>query len=257
VAPANSSSPDDAIYTLDVDELRTGKSYVIMAAGVVGGSPAFDLYINENGRDRAQTAGTVDLALFHGSPNAPEVDVQLPAGPVIFDNIEFGEFSNYLSVPPSEYVIQLTPSNDNSTVVKSYVADISGLSGQAATVFASGYLNGDPGFEVWVALADGTTFPLPEFVNTNELDNKLASLQLAPNPASEETYLRLELNEPEALRYRLFDAAGRLALEGELGWLNAGEAVQRIELGALASGMYYLELRSDSGVRTTRLAIQR
>ncbi len=257
VAAANSTSSSDAIYTLDVDGLETGKSYVIMAAGVVGGTPSFGLFISENGRDRALTAGTVDLALFHGSPDAPEVDVQLPAGPVIFDNIEFGEFSNYLSVPPSEYVIQLTPSNDNATIVKSYVADIAGLTGQAATVFASGYLSGDPGFEVWVALADGTTFPLPEFVNTNELDDKLASVQLAPNPASEETWLRLALNESEALRYRLFDATGRLAQEGELGSLPAGETVQRLDVSALSAGMYYLELRSDAGVRSVKLAIQR
>lgn len=257
VAPANSQSAAESIYTLDVPEVETGKAYVITAAGSLDGSPAFGLFINENGRFRGQSAGSADIALFHGAPDAPEVDVKLAGGPVIFDNIAFGEYSDYLSVPAAEYVIQVTPFNDNNTVVATYTADLSSLGGQAATVFASGFLASEPGFEVWVALTDGTTFPLPLFVSTNELDRKIASLQMAPNPAASETYLRLELTETEALRYRVHDAAGRLVLEGDLGTVGAGEVAQRIDLSGLNTGLYRLEIQSDAGVRTTQFVVQR
>ncbi len=258
IAPGTSTSVDDAIYTLPIDRLETGKSYVIMAAGVVG-SPAtpFELYVNENGRNRAVNSTEVDLALFHGSPDAPAVDVKLSTGPVLFDNISFGDFSSYISVPPSEYIVQVTPADDNNTVIQSYRADVSTLGGQAATIFASGFFGGgQPGLEVWVALADGNTFPLPVFVNTNELAAKLASLQLSPNPAIDNVLVRFEMNEAEALRYNIRDLAGRLVLEGDFGLVSEGEFAQQLNLAGVPSGMYQLEIVSDAGVRVEKFVVQ-
>ncbi|MCS6929986.1 MAG: DUF4397 domain-containing protein [Saprospiraceae bacterium] len=258
VAPANSTSVGQAIYSLSIPRLETGKDYVIMAAGVVG-SPTrpFQLYINENGRRRSASSTTVDLALFHGSPNAPAVDVQVAGGPIVFDNIAFGEFSSYITAPATNFIVQLTPANDNTTIIQSYRADLSTLGAQAGVVFASGFLNGTPGFEVWVALANGTTFPLPVFVRTNELGERLVSLQLAPNPAVHETWMRLELSEPTPLRYAIRDLTGRLLYEGDLGNLPAGPFAQRIDVGNLPSGIYQLELRSENSIQTRKFIVQR
>jgi len=120
VAPQNSSSINDGIYTLPVSALSTGKSYTIMASGVVGGNPGFELAVNDNARFRALNTNNTEFSAFHGSPDAPEVDVTLFNGPVLIDNLQFGEFSPYLSVPASDYVISVTPANDNNTVVQSY-----------------------------------------------------------------------------------------------------------------------------------------
>jgi len=258
VAGENSTNIDDAIYTLPLNGLETGKSYIIMASGVVGGTPGFELIVNENGRVRAQNASNAEFTVFHGAPDAPEVDVTLFGGPVLVDNISFGEFANYLSVPASDYVISVTPADNNNVVVQSYSAPLSGLEGQAFTVFASGYLTGQqPGFELWVALSDGLTFPLPIFVSTNELDNKLSDLNLSPNPASQELTVRLNLTEPAELRYAVRDVAGRMVMEGELGQLSAGEYAQRLEVGQLSAGMYLLEIRSEAGLRTQKFVVQR
>jgi len=173
------------------------------------------------------------------------------------DNLEFAEFSGYLSVPATDYVISVTPANDNNTVVQSYSAPLTGLEGQAFTVFASGLLNGSPSFGLWVALTDGTTFPLPVFVSTNELNSKIASLTLAPNPATDELWVRLSLTESESLRYAVRDVTGRLMLEGDFGQLTAGEFAQRVEVGQLAAGMYQLEISSDAGIRTQKFVVQR
>ncbi|MBK9336838.1 MAG: DUF4397 domain-containing protein [Lewinellaceae bacterium] len=258
VAPGNSSSVGDAIYTLPIPGLAIGKNYVIMAAGVVGDpTTPFQLYVNADGRERSQSAATVDLALFHGAPDAPEVDVQVPGGSILFDDIAFGEFSNYISVPAGNYTIQVTPANDNSTIVQSYTADVSSLGGEAATVFASGFLSSQPGFEVWVALADGTTFPLPVFVSANELDDKLQSLHLAPNPAVSETWVRFDLTENTNLTYAVRDVTGRMAAEGDFGMVPAGPFAQRIEVGTLPAGMYNLEIRSENGVQVKKFVVQR
>jgi hypothetical protein len=258
VAPDNSAAIDDAIYTLSVPGLETSKTYVIMAAGVVGGSPAFGLVVNENGRDRALNSENAEFSVFHGSPDAPAVDIKLLNGPVIVNNISFGEFSDYLSVPATDYVISVTPADDNNTIVQSYFAPLSGLQNQAFTVFASGFLGGQqPDFEVWVALTDGTTFPLPVYLSSNELDAKLESLRLAPNPATSEVWVRLLLSEGESLRYAVRDVAGRLMLEGDFGQVAAGEFAQRVEVGQLAAGMYQLEILSDAGQRTQKFVVQR
>ena len=259
VAPGNGTSVGDAIYSLPIARLETGKDYIVMAAGVVG-SPTrpFQLYVNENGRRRSASAAIVDLSLFHGSPDAPAVDVQLAGGgPIIFNDVAFGNFSPYFSAPVGSYVIQVTPANDNTNIVESYLAVISTLGGQAAVVFASGFLSGTPGFGVWVALPNGSTFPLPVFVRTNDLEDRLLALQLAPNPAVHETWARFELSEPTPLRYAVRDFTGRLLLEGNLGLLPAGPFAERIEVGKLPAGTYQFEIRSDNGIQVRKFMVQR
>jgi hypothetical protein len=258
VAPANSGSVDDAIYTLPVAGLERGKSYVIMAAGVVGNATTpFELYVNDKGRVRAESPTNVDLALFHGSPDAPAVDVQLPGGTVLFNDVSFGSFTDYLSVPAASYVVQITPANDNNTIVKNYLADLSGAAGRAATVYASGYLGGQPGFETWVAFADGTTFPLPEVVSTNELANGLSDLSLSPNPTVDEIQVQFNLNQSEALRYAVRDNVGKLMSEGDFGTVSTGEFAQKIRVDNLPAGMYQLEIRSDAGIQTRKFVVQK
>jgi 5,10-methylene-tetrahydrofolate dehydrogenase/methenyl tetrahydrofolate cyclohydrolase len=257
VAPENSSSVDDGIYTLPIAGLETGKSYIIMAAGIVGGSPGFELVVNDNARSRALNSANVEFTAFHGSPDAPEVDVTLFGGPVLIDNLEFGEFSDYLSVPAAEYLISVTPSNDNNTVVESYIASLAGLEGQAFTVFASGSLGSSPSFGLWAAFTNGLTFPLPVFVRTNELESKLSAMQLSPNPATEDLWVRLTLTESESLRYAVRDLTGRLIMEGDFGQVAEGDFAQQVNLGQLASGMYQMEIRSDAGLRTQKFVVQR
>jgi hypothetical protein len=200
----------------------------------------------------------VALNLFHGSPDAPGVDVKLPGGPVVFDNVDYSEFTTYVQVPAAEYLLDLTPANDNSNVLVTYRANLTTLGGQAATAFASGFFGGaTPGFEVWVALTDGTTFPLPVVVNTNELDNKLQSVKVSPNPVSDNMMLQLSLSEQEALRYGIRDVTGRLMQEGDFGTVQAGDFAQRLDVSTLPAGFYQLELVSDGGVRALKFAVQR
>lgn len=158
VAPANSTSAADAIATFPV-QFEDGKTYVVVAAGVVGSTPGFNLFVNDMGQETV-VDGNVGILFFHGSPDAPEVDI-VAGGSPIFDDVSFGGFSGYLEVPAASYDLDVTPGNDNSTVVASYIADLSFWSGRTATVFASGFLGGGtPGFEPWVALDNGGTFPL-------------------------------------------------------------------------------------------------
>jgi hypothetical protein len=260
VAPSTSSTVDDAIYTLDVPGLETGKTYIIMAAGVVGNMDTpFDLYINENGRYQSTTGSGVDLILFHGSPDAPGVDVQVQGGtPILFDDVFFGEYSEYINVPAASYILDVTPSDNNDAVVLYSFADLTPIDGQSATVFASGYLGGDsPVIEIWVALADGTTFPLTPYLDANDLEGTLSQMRLSPNPATDRLNVQFDLEESKNLRYRIRDINGRMVQEADWGTMGSGFYTQEVQLSDLQNGFYILEILSENGMKSTKFVVQK
>lgn len=184
-APGASAS-DPAIYSQTLPALATDSSYVVIASGVVGSgfavnpnsiSTAFELKLLAPARRSSFNSGKVEFAVFHGATDAPAVDVNLTGGSTLVPNAQYGAGSAYLSVDPTWYAIDIAAAG-TSTVVASYVADLSSLSGGAAVVFASGFLapaanNNGPAFGLFAALADGTVIELPqqEFAKVQVLHN--------------------------------------------------------------------------------------
>lgn len=74
----------------------------------------------------------------HLSPDAPPVDV-LVNGAVVLQDVPFTAFSNYLELDAGSYEIQVTPANDNATVVID--EDVTVSAGVAYTVIATGLLD--------------------------------------------------------------------------------------------------------------------
>jgi hypothetical protein len=256
VAPGNSVSSEDVIATFDV-MLDNNSTYVVIAKGILGDDTTpFGLAINDMGQTAAATGSGVDLLLYHGSPDAPEVDV-LAGETVLYDNVAFDGFSaGYLNVPAAEYILDITPSEDNSNIVASYSADITSLDGGAAVVFASGLFSGnDPAFAVWVALPDGTTFALPLATSTNELERIVEEFSMAPNPAREQTLITFGLSESTDLNMAVFGLNGQLHKTLDLGTLPKGQHTQRVELNELPAGQYVISLISSKGVMAKKLII--
>ncbi|HWB62040.1 MAG TPA: DUF4397 domain-containing protein, partial [Chitinophagales bacterium] len=188
VAPKNSTSVADTIKSFAVGPLTTDSNYIVVASGVVANgfaanpnslSTSFTLKVITD----AVTAGSgqnVSLGVFHGATDAPGVDVKVTNGPALVTNIEYGSFAGYLSVPATWYPISIYPTGAN-TAVANYVADLSGLSGGAAVVIASGFLNpsannNGPAFGLFAVLTDGTVIELPA--------QTFANVQIAHNCAA-------------------------------------------------------------------------
>lgn len=175
IAPGNSLSSADALVTYNLN-LENNQSYIAIAKGVLtplnfapnpdGNSTGFDLHIIASAETTSGSQNTVKLNVFHGSTDALTVDVKLAGGPVLIDNLQYGASTNYLSVAPATYFLEITPGNDNNTVVAAYTANLSTLAGQAITLFASGFLNpadnqnGEP-FGLFACLTNGTVIALP------------------------------------------------------------------------------------------------
>jgi hypothetical protein len=109
-------------------------------------------------------SGDVDLLAFHGAPDAPAVDVLAAGVGPVFQDLAFKNFSaDYVPVPAASYTLLITPAGMNETVVARFTADLSGLGGGAAIVFASGYLSAMSKideFGLFVAFSDGTVAEL-------------------------------------------------------------------------------------------------
>jgi hypothetical protein len=160
VALDSSTSVASAIYNQTVN-FATGKSYGVFASGIVGNATTpFTLLANE-ARQVSVNTDNVEVNVLHGSTDAPAVDVDavFVANNVVA-NLAYGNFTGYLSLPPAKYDLAVRAAG-NASVVASFRADLSGLQGKTATVFASGLLAGTPGFGLFAVLADGTVLALP------------------------------------------------------------------------------------------------
>ncbi|TXB63618.1 DUF4397 domain-containing protein, partial [Phaeodactylibacter luteus] len=261
VALGNSTSADDALAVFEDIRFEDGMQYIVTATGIVGNADTpFDLAVF----DMAQTtaaAGGVDLLLYHGAPDAPEVDVVADGAGVLFDDVAYGSYQGYINVPAGSYRLNVTPAGDNNTIVAAYDADLSGLEGGAATVFATGLLGvaeGDEAFAVWAALPDGTTFPLTVVVRTQDLSSEVRSFELFPNPVSgTEVSVQFDLSEGMRAEERIIDAAGKLVSRADLGAMAAGQHTRILSIGQLPAGVYTYNLVSAQGVLSRRFVVAR
>ena len=145
------------------------ETYVAMAAGdPLGreGQPAFGLAVTDMGRVAAEAPENAEFLVVHGSPDAPTVDIVARGVGTLVDDLSYPEYAeDYLSVAPGDYIIDITPGDDDTTVVASFQADLSEAAGAALVVAASGFLapadEADPSFGLLAVFADGTTALLP------------------------------------------------------------------------------------------------
>ena len=193
VAPPNSTSVSQAIATFSVGPLSADSSYIVVASGVLdtmsfAANPeqinrSFTLDVIAHALTASPNPANVALGVFHGSTDAPAVDVDLTGGATLVSNIAYGQFQGYLSVPATWYPISIAPAG-SSTYVANYTADLSSLADSAVVVLASGFLDSTVGhygsFELIAVLANGTVINLPL-----QQQSLVQVIHNAPDPAAD------------------------------------------------------------------------
>jgi Domain of unknown function (DUF4397)/Secretion system C-terminal sorting domain len=272
IAPPNSSSAGEALLTFDNVVYEDDKRYVVSVNGVVDpaafqGVPAsadIQAVVIEPALTSA-SAGQFAVAVVHGSPDAPEVDVVVngTTQPLI-DNLIFGAATPFIEVPSATYILNITPSNDNATIVASYRAPLNSLPVTAATVFASGFLNPanqtgtTNAFGLWAALpAGGPLVPLELVdVSTNDLLNQ-ANVQVWPNPVSDAFTVQYDITTGGPLTFSMTDIRGVEMLHTERSNVQAGAQAERIDVSQLPNGVYFLRMQTAQAQGTIRVVVQR
>lgn len=107
---------------------------LVLAAAVFG-----SMVVASAGVAAAQNQTDADVRVIHAVPDAPAVDVYVD-DELVYEDVEFGNASDYESVPTGNQTVTVTPANDSDTVV--FEDEIEVESGQA-TVAVGGELTED------------------------------------------------------------------------------------------------------------------
>ena len=258
IAPSTSADVSESIATYPFT-LAEGETYIAIATGITGLSstvfnpaPAFNLAVYDMGREVASAPSNTDVLVYHGSTDAPTVDVAevgVGAG-IIVDGASYGDFAGYLELGTDDY--QLAVQDDANTVtVATYEAPLSslGLDGAALTVMASGFLNpsmnGDgPAFGLFAVLATGDVVELPLVTSTNDFE--LVDFSIYPNPATD--VLRVSSIE-NIDRITIVDMQGRIVS-------TQGGNFLQVDLSGLAEGMYQVAVSVGERISYQKLIIE-
>jgi hypothetical protein len=251
VAPSTSTSVSESIYTITGTFRNPSADYVAIATGVVGDpTTPFNIILQGNIR-QSNPLGQVAFVASHGSPDAPTVDVVANGALTLFDNLEYNTISRYVIVPAAAYTIDIRTADGITTVV-TYDADLTGLAGGNAVVFASGFLGSTPSFGLYAALADGTVIAFP--VATPRLAGEVTFEGLFPTVATEQITLTLTGTTTDQVGVTVFNAAGQM-VKAEAANVDNGRITHNMNVSDLAPGQYFVTVYTQEGPRTERFVI--
>ena len=259
VAPKTSTSVAGAIATFPVS-FAANEKYVVVANGLLSGPVAtqFSLYPYALARETANATGNTDVLIFHGSTDAPIVDVTVAGGtPTLADNLAYSTYNSagYLALPTADYSIEVRDQT-GATVVAAYDAPLQtlGLTNAAITVVASGFLapaTGQAAFGLYAALSSGgnlVPLPLTATVGINDLTVN-GNVKLYPNPTS--SVLNLNSVDESILFVSIQDVNGKELYNDSK--VNANTLA--IDLSSFESGLYTIKVETKTSLNVEKLII--
>lgn len=169
---SDSSSVDTSNYIAVFEfTLTAGESYIIAASGLVSSTAympfvPFDLHVFDMGQESAAISGNTDVLIYHGSTDAPSVDIEETEtlNAQAANDLAYGQYTGYLNLQTDEYRFRVLDSSQ-PTAIGEYEAPLAALDleDSALIVVASGFANpaansmGAP-FGLFAVLAEGGPF---------------------------------------------------------------------------------------------------
>ena len=264
-----------ALPAIDIPFLGSGKTYIAIANGIVSGTgydpssmdAPFGLHIYDQGREEAANQGMneTDVLVYHGSTDAPTVDV-FESGAVsatLVDNISYSEFQGYLELGTANY--QLTIQDETGAVnVASFDTPLQTLmlEDAAITVLASGFLDpsvnsGGAMFGLWVSVgAGGDLIPLSNITGVEEVES-ISRAVLFPNPTNDNATMFFDLVESENINLEVVNTMGQKVFIESFGNMLSGNHRVEIPANQMAPGFYFVNLRTNTGVVSTKMQVLR
>ncbi len=145
-------------------------STIIVAVGDPlnrAGNPPFDL-VPIPGLESSETPGNLSALFFHGSPDAPAIDlVDRKTGTKLADDLAHGTFSPaYVNVAAMPYALGVSPADDaDDSLLAKFLAFDATLADSAIVVLASGFVDQEPSIKFLAVLPDGSESFVPEVID--------------------------------------------------------------------------------------------
>lgn len=131
---------DTPVISSKVD-IPSGQIITVAAVGKLENLKLLPIIDSANGK---LEQGKAKVKFVHLSPDAPAVDVALPDGTILFEDIEFREVSSYVQVEPGAYSVEVKPTGTEDVVLTKRLQ----LSpGTIYTVYAIGLVGGEPALD--------------------------------------------------------------------------------------------------------------
>ena len=263
VAPGSSSSFADTLTSFTFS-LAEGEKYVAVANGVLNPAAfapnpdsrnrSFTLLVKAGAREMSTSVGDIQFFVLHGATDAPAVDVDARGVATLVDNASYRDITDYLTVPPANYTLDVKDSSGAVTVA-SFSADLSGLANGTAVVFASGFLTpasnqNASAFGLYAALPDGSVIPLSSLTSVYEVGSGVPGAyelsQNYPNPFNPSTQITFALPEAQTVRLSIYNNLGQQIATLADGSYQAGEYRVTFDATGLPSGMYFYRAEAGS-----------
>ncbi|WP_137286728.1 DUF4397 domain-containing protein [Halorussus salinisoli] len=157
------TSEDESVVFEGSVTVEAGTMYTVAAIGEVS-EETFEpaIYVDDFETPSDENAS---VRLVHASPDAPAVDVTVEeSGAVLYDNVTFGNATDYVEVPAGDYTLEVRPATEDNDGEVVTTFDVSLEGGTVYSAVAAGYLSPDEApadvpFDLIVATdsGDGTT----------------------------------------------------------------------------------------------------
>ena len=171
------TSENESVVFQDNVSVEAGTAYTIAATGEVS-QDTFEPRVFEDDFEMPSDENAT-VRLIHASPDAPDVDVTVAdSDTVLFDNVSFGNATDYAEVPAGDYGLEVRPATaDNDGEVVTSV-NVTVESGTVYSAVAAGYLSPDEAaadvpFEVLLVTDSGGDTMMGNETTTEEtMDNE-------------------------------------------------------------------------------------
>jgi hypothetical protein len=90
------------------------------------------------------------VRFVHLSPNAPAVDITLPDGTKIFENVSFKQFTDYMGINSGTYTLQVRPAGSNQVVLT--IPNVNLRPGMIYSIYAVGLVGDRPPLETVISV---------------------------------------------------------------------------------------------------------
>ena len=225
------NSQDDSLSLLTIDQIRLG----------------------------TERPRQTEFFIVHSAPNTPPLALNLlDATPpynvvhMLAQNLAVGQWTDYFSVPPDDYLVEVVNADDN-TQVTLYRLDLSERMNETFILLASGLLE-DGSFRLIGFDNQGAPIPLPIRTSVEAVEELPAAFTLHgnyPNPFNPTTTLRFDLSEPARISVEVIDLLGRIVMTTLSQQREAGSAqTMALDASDLASGAYLYRMTAQTAKTT-------
>ncbi|MCA0989393.1 DUF4397 domain-containing protein [Guptibacillus algicola] len=150
VFPAGKNGEGDPVISQNVT-LEEGMKYSAAAVGKLDGISLWAL-----GDEAKASEGKAKVRVVHASPDAPNVDVAVKDGDVLFSDVAFKSMSDYAEVDPMTVDLEVRPAGSEDVVLE--IPGVELKEGYVYSVYAIGLVEGEQPLEAW-PLVDSANMP--------------------------------------------------------------------------------------------------